>query len=74
MMFDNTPVASPSRWEVVWNHLSIVLLVIAVVGFAAGLHLAATTLVVIAAGHLVLAAILLAARHVRGRGDRGLWR
>ena len=67
MMFDNTPVAPSSRWETLRNHLPVLLLVVAAIGVAGGVHLASTTLAAIAAGHLVLAGILFALRGLRDR-------
>lgn len=67
MVFDNSPPPSPSLVRSAHANLPLILLVVASVGVAAGVHLASAALAVIAAGHLALAGLLLGLRAVRRR-------
>ena len=70
MMFDNSRDRSPTSTSALrWAHanLALILLVVAAVGVAAGVHLASAALAVAAAGHVVLAGLLLALRALRRR-------
>lgn len=74
MVFDNSEAASlPSPSWRRWAHanLPLVLLVAAAVGVAAGVHLASAALAVVAAGHVLLAGLLLALRALRQRRHPG---
>ena len=70
MVFDNSPDGpppSPSALQRAHANFPLILLVVAAVGVAAGMHLASAALAVIAAGHVVLAGLLLALRALRQR-------
>lgn len=70
MVFDNSPDSPPPPPSALqWAHANapLILLVVAAVGVAAGMHLASAALAVAAAGHVVLAGLLLALRALRQR-------
>ena len=74
MMFDNSPAATPSRWDAAREHLPIALVVFAAVGVAAGLHLASTAVAVAAGAHVVLGGAVLMVRRLRARHTSGAGR
>lgn len=67
MMFDNVGDAPPTRWQLAARHAPLAFLAVAAVLVAGSVHFASAALAVVAAGHLVLAALAIGMRALRRR-------
>lgn len=65
MQFENDISAAPSRWTIIRDHLPILLLGGGAIAVFLGLHMAATGVVVVAALHLLIGAVVFAMQRFR---------